>query len=431
MGLPTEKRVVQYRERLHGYWEIAKEGISDMVRFRLTHQSVNTALFLLIATLPFVNRVSKLMGVVYLILFVRMALRERDFSLPKTHRWFLGSLGAVITIGFLTNSVDIVIGLKKVMYLTIFIALYYATLYFLQKNVITLKMIVISVVVSMGIYMVDGYMQFLFGYDLLFHNAFAGVNGVSGNRNIFALALFFLMATLTYLMIEEKKGYSAFLLTGSVGLILLTLCRQMWLASLLFFFIIVFYRFESLKRFSRKKLFVWGALFSVFIWFLWSLPEVQQRVLQLESGYASGRLELWKDLLNHASESLFFGHGFQSPLSIGGEKTIYIYAHNLTLDFLYDFGIAGMLLYALFVIYFLGMLLRCQDQQRKPYLLAMFVTLFFVQQQLGGSMLIHKFIGSSILIFLAVATYCCGAVVVAESRDLEEGSSEVVSGNDL
>ena len=419
MGLQTEKNIAYYKEKMYYYREIAQNGLRDMIRFRLTYQSISSALFLLIATLPFVNRVSKLMGVVYLILFVRMVLRDRDFSLPNGHKWFLWSLGAVITIGFLTNSVDIIIGLKKVMYLTIFIALYYATLYFLQKGVITLKMIILSVVVSMGVYMVDGYIQFLFGYDLLFHNAISagGVNGVSRNRNIFALAVFFFMAVLTYLMIEEKKRYSAFLLIGSTGLMLLTLCRQMWLASLLFFVIITLYRFKSLKRLSWKKLFVWGVLFSVFIWFLWSFPEVQQRLLSLESGYSSGRVELWREMLNHVSESLFFGHGFQSPLSIGGEKTIYIYAHNLTLDFLYDFGIAGILLYGLFVIYFLSMLFRCQDRQRKPYLLAMFVALLFVQQQLGGSMLIHKFIGPSILMFLAVVTYCCGSVAVVKRRE--------------
>jgi len=397
------------------YLEQAKHYITEVLQFRLSPESVNTIFFLMIATLPFVNRISKLVVVLYLLLFIRMVYRFKDFSFPRTHVWFLAALVVVVTIGIVAN--DIVLeGAKRVMYLMLFICLYYATIYFLQKSIISVKTIVFAIVVSMTIYMIDAYIQFLFGYDLLFHNAISqgGVNGVSKNRNLFALALFFYIAVLTYITIEHRKKYSMLLLVGGIGLIVLTLSRQIWLASVLFFLLVFFYRFKYIVTLEWKKVIVWGVLLSVFAWLLWSLPEVHQRIILMEQGYSSGRLDLWKVLLSHVSESPIWGHGLRSPLNISGTEKVYDYAHNLSIGILFNLGILGILLYIVFIVYFLSILLKCKNKQYQPYFIGMFIALIFVQQQLGGSMLIHKFIGPSIMIFLAIVTSQCANISVVK-----------------
>jgi len=426
MGLQSGKRIERYKILLQDYWKIIKEALVDSIHFKLTYKSINAVLFLLVVTLPFVNRVSKLMGIVYLILFVRMALRDSDFSLPKTHQLFLGSLGVVIAVGLWFNSVDMVIGFRKVMYLAIFISLYYATLYFLTKRIISLKMIGVSIVIAMTIYMIDGYVQFFYGYDFLFHNIIqqGGVNGVSRNRNVFAFALLFYIAVLTYITIEHRKKYSMILLVAAIGLIVLTLSRQIWLASALFFLVIFIYRFKQLKVLQWNKVIIWGLLLFVLAWLFWHIPEVHQRIILMEQGYSSGRLELWKLLLSHISESPIWGHGFQSPLNVSGAEKEYDYAHNLTIGILFNLGILGIILYMIFIIYFLSILLKCKNKQYQPYFVALFIALIFVQQQLGGSMLIHKFIGPAIMLFLAMITSCCSHIsivkaVVNKSSDTE------------
>ena len=365
------------------------------------------------------------MAILYLIFFVRMIFRDKDFSLPYMHKWFLGILGIVIAISAWAN-VNGVEGIKRAFYLFLFICLYYATTYFLQKKIITIRTIATAVVITMTIYMIDGYIQFISGYDLLFHNTISqgGVNGVSKNRNLFAFALLFYIVVLTYITIEHRKKYSMILLVAAIGLIVLTLSRQIWLASALFFLVIYIYRFKQLKVLQWNKVIIWGLLLFVLAWLFWHIPEVHQRIILMEQGYSSGRLELWKLLLSHISESPIWGHGFQSPLNVSGAEKEYDYAHNLTIGILFNLGILGIILYMIFIIYFLSILLKCKNKQYQPYFVAMFIALIFIQQQLGGSMLIHKFIGPAIMLFLAMITSCCSHIsivkaVVNKSSDTE------------
>jgi hypothetical protein len=370
----------------------------------MTLEAVGASFFLVIVTLPMVNKVSKAATLLYLLFFARMVYRQRDFFLPSVHKVFLIFLSVLIFISALFNTISLE-HFKRAMYLAIFILVYYATVYFLQKRMISIKVLVYSVFFAMTLYLLDGYMQFFNGTDMLLHEGLqnGGVCSISRNRNIFAFAMLFYIAVLTYLTIEKNKRYGI-LLFFAMGLMVLTLSRQIWIASLLFFVVIFWYRFKATPWWFW---FVGVGAVTLLVWLLWQIPEVHQRIMLIEHGYSSGRIDLWRHMLAQVTDSLLLGHSFRSPLIISGVNIHYVFAHNIEIGILYNLGVSGLAFYFVFLIYFLKILIKCKNEQYKPYFLALFLAIFMVQQQLGGSMLIHKFIGPAVFIFLAYVTAYC------------------------
>jgi O-antigen ligase len=373
----------------------------------LQNKTVNVLFFLMIATLPFVNKVSKFTVVLFLIIFFKFVYEYKDFILPRTHKIFLYTfLLLIILSNFLADKM--LYNLKKDFYLLTFILIYIAVNYFIEKKILKISTLIYAIVIPMTIYMIDGYYQYYTGFDLFFHHSLqlGGVGGVSNNRNIFALAVFFYFVTLFYLSVESKKKSSLvyFLLVLSFILIFLTLSRQIWISAFVFILIIALFKYRS---FSVKYIILIFLGISILFTILAFFPSVQQRFLDLEHMSSAARVEFWNLLIPHIFDKPWLGHSMQSPMNIENASTAFRYAHNLTLDVLYDFGLTGFILYLGFIGYFLKQLLTCNSQRLKPYLFAIFIVLIFIQQQVGGSMLIHKFIGPSIMIFLALITTSC------------------------
>ncbi|SFV69524.1 Oligosaccharide repeat unit polymerase Wzy [hydrothermal vent metagenome] len=390
--------------------------LNDIIYLRLTTRVINVFFSLMIITLPFVNKFSRVMVLFYLLLFFRMIYKNKDFIIPYMHKLFLFGLFTIIVLGDLSNGISLE-SLKRMLYLAIFISLYYATLYFVRKNILKIDTFVYAIVISMTVYMINGYIQFFSGYDLILHSTLQndGICSISKNRNIFGLAMFFYMALLSFLVFEKKMYWTILFLLFAIVAIILTLSRQIWITAILFFFVLIFYKHHMISmRFWMMGLV--GIIAIVFL-FLY-IPELHERVILLQNGYSSGRMELWKILISHIPEAPLLGHGFHSPLNITGTKIEYDYAHNLTIGILFNLGIFGFLFYLIFIGYFLKLLVQCQNIQIKPYLIALFIALFMVQQQLGGSMLIHKFIGPSMMIFLAwVTSYSSTETFIKKKRN--------------
>jgi len=388
--------------------------VDDIFHFRLTTRVVNVFFSLMIVTLPLVNKISKATAIFYLILFFRMIYNEKDFVMPYIHKLFLFGLFAIIVMGDFLNGISLE-SIKRALYLAIFISLYYATIYFIRKKILKFDTLVYTIVISMTIYMINGYIQFISGYDFILHVApqSGGICSVSRNRNIFGLAMLFYIAVLSFLALEKKNYYAILLLPALLAMVL-TLSRQIWLATALFLFIVILYK----HRMISFKFWAIGLITAVIVGFIvLQIPEACERLTQLEHGYSSGRIELWKLLLSSVQEAPMFGHGFQSPLNTSRTIIEYNYAHNLTVGILFNLGVFGFIFYIIFIGYFLRLLTGCKNMQAKPYLLALFLALFLVQQQLGGSMLVHKFIGPSIMIFLALVTSYCSAETFLNKKE--------------
>ncbi|WP_295418440.1 O-antigen ligase [Sulfurovum sp.] len=386
----------------------------------LKPKTVNVLFMLLIASLPFVNKFSKLIAVLFLIVFFKFIYENRDFILPSMHKLFVYSFFALIALSNILAG-TMLQNLKQDFYLAIFILIYYATNYFIQKKILTLSTIVYAILISMTIYMLDGYYQYFVGYDLFFQHPFnsaIGITGISQNRNLFAFASLFYFVVLLFLALEkkEKSFWVYILLLSSAILILLTFCRQIWLSMIAITVIVGLFKYHS---FSLKYFLAAILSIVVMVLILFNVPELHHRLVALEEMHSSGRIEYWKLLIPHISEAPIFGHGLQSPIrDIALNGKYFDYAHNLTLGILYSLGIAGFVFYIVFIYYFLRILIQCKNKILKPYFFATFIALMFIQQQVGGSMLIHKFIGPSIMIFLALVTSYCSSETFVKKGNL-------------
>ena len=94
------------------------QSFSDIVHFRMTLEAVGASFFLVIVTLPMVNKVSKAATLLYLLFFARMVYRQRDFFLPSVHKVFLIFLSVLIFISALFNTISLE-HFKRAMYLAV------------------------------------------------------------------------------------------------------------------------------------------------------------------------------------------------------------------------------------------------------------------------------------------------------------------------
>ena len=85
----------------------------------------------------------------------------------------------------------------------------------------------------------------------------------------------------------------------------------------------------------------------------WSL-RIIDRLMKLKEDGGSGRISIWRDIIDHfeVSDSIsrWFGHGYQSvyyQLVPYGKHRL---AHNSYLEFLYDYGYIGLIIFLCFFI---------------------------------------------------------------------------------
>ena len=92
---------------------------------------------------------------------------------------------------------------------------------------------------------------------------------------------------------------------------------------------------------NRKAAVVLGAIFFLGIVILSFVPEV---ITQRGFSY---RTEIWASALRQIKEMVWFGHGHGTPLSIQLDSFPYPFSepHNLSLQVLYDGGVAGLVLW--------------------------------------------------------------------------------------
>jgi len=387
-----------------------KNNINKYISFLKTKfvepKFIQILFFLMLATLPFVNKISKLFIVLFLISFVVYIYKHKDFHIPKTYKYFFISFFILLLGGNIINS-NIVNSLHQYLYLIIFFMVFFSVVYFFQQNILTPKLLLYSLSIPISLYILDGIIQYFIGYDILFHNYLqnGGISSVSKNRNIFGLVVYFFLVAMLYLIIEVKKyktiAWIFFILSSIV--IFLTLSRQIWISMFVFYFIlfISYYKIINYKYFMIAILFILSII-TMFIW----IPSLHHRLIDLETLYSSGRFSLWLSIIEQIKQSPILGYSLHSPILLEGHIP-YLYSHNLTLDILYYFGIFGFIFFISFILYMFRVLYSCKNKILKPYLVALFISLIFVQQQLGASMLIHKFVGPAMMILFAFIVSQC------------------------
>lgn len=286
-----------------------------------------------------------------------------------------------------------------------------ATNYFLKRNMITLKFLYSSFLGVALLLLVDGYWQYFFGTDFLLDRTLGNkyyVISAMEHWNSFGLLMFFAYILVVYFLFEESSKPIYKILTivslfAILGMILLSGSRSIWLATIGFSIIILYYKRQEL---SWK---IWGPLIGIgvggVLGISYFIPSVWARVLMILQGNSSGRGSIWLYFLEKIPENWFFGHGLTSPHYIESLKCSFLYPHNLTIEIVYSFGVVG---FGLVVFWFYKTLLafrNVSDTHIRPYLIASFLALFLLQQQFETSIFIHKVAGPFLFLYLGVVYF--------------------------
>ncbi len=185
-------------------------------------------------------------------------------------------------------------------------------------------------------------------------------------------------------------------------LILLSGSRSTWLSVVVFWTILLGLQYKELN------LKIWIptlVVLSVVIFLIvYHTPTIHQRVVSMLQGNSSGRDLLWGYFIAKIPDNFFWGHGLASPYYLGFNEGKFLYPHNLTIEILYSFGFIGFV-GALWIAWRILRAIYTGNQALKPYLLASFITLFGVQQQLETSILIHKVAGPMLFFYLGLLQF--------------------------
>ena len=285
---------------------------------------------------------------------------------------------SILGLDVLGNLID----LLKFFYryvMILFILLYFYHYHFFDKHFIVLCLLSI-----LTLYALDGLYQYVTHYDLFFHKSLngQGLTGPTFNRNIFGLLMFIYCSLLLFLLLryEQKKHSYLFYIFFTLGLFMLSLSlsRASWTAFATFTILYILINAKNILISKKNLLLVLCMTVTIFILFHFN-QTLLNRFQTLIQGSDSGRIIVWKYTLDLISNSLWFGYGVDSSLTLF--TTAVKRVHNMPLEIALYFGIFGVISYSLFfgiiykIIYF-----------TKQYYYAFFLTAYLVLLQFDGSL---------------------------------------------
>ncbi len=233
------------------------------------------------------------------------------------------------------------------------------------------------------------------------------------NLFIFYNTIFFTYFLANLKSFKHKVGLALCLATN-----LLTFSRGGILAMLL-----VFLLFFFMNNPIRQMKIALGVLVSVFALGYVTIFQMkfdvlaifEKRIEDFSRDGGSGRFELWGRAWDYFVSNPFLGIGaFNFP-----QYNNYLYgkelqAHNMFLDILAESGIAGLLLYFLFIVLVLARLWKSRAYKTQPYL---FLTFFaFIFQMLSLSLIINE----AFFMYLAILSTWLSREEAAEEQSAME-----------
>ena len=165
------------------------------------------------------------------------------------------------------------------------------------------------------------------------------------------------------------------------------------------------------KQYVSPKKWLWSfiLLLLAFIVFSASLiyaisyfeSEILDRIARSRDDQGSGRLEIWKMVIDDISRSdtfsLVCGHGYLSVCNLTNNEGLP--AHNDFLEVLYDFGLTGIVLYGIAWLSLVGKTLRMlREKSELAPVMALMVSVFFILSMI--SIVIYYFQITYILLFI-------------------------------
>ncbi|MEI8598488.1 O-antigen ligase family protein [Vibrio sp. M60_M31a] len=141
-----------------------------------------------------------------------------------------------------------------------------------------------------------------------------------------------------------------------------------YLLGLMLAFVIIYKHHKlELKRLVNLSLFIIFSIiistpFNIYSWNgLNRLLDTKQYYSQDINTISTNRIELWSLSWDFIKEKPLFGYGAES--FILNSETIFRHPHNFIVQWLFDFGVIGTLLFLLFISYIL--LIGCENTERE------------------------------------------------------------------
>ena len=191
------------------------------------------------------------------IIFLYYLFRFKDFKfLDNIYFKYLITFCLIITIRslFLDQANHLTVSLKSSGLYFRFIILIFATSYFLEKNVDLMKKFTLIFLLTLGILILDAYIQFIFGKNLLGFEITNNnkLNGMFDDRGVLGSYILRLLPLTLAVIINQyglkDNGYIlTFILAISIILIFLSGSRSSFLLSVLFLVLIIFL-FKELRK---------------------------------------------------------------------------------------------------------------------------------------------------------------------------------------
>jgi O-antigen ligase len=218
---------------------------------------------------------------------------------------------------------------------------------------------------------------------LVFRGSFVDLRlsfiGLSSSADANTLSVWLLAPTyfsLEFIMTSKNKHKIFYLISTLLfGFIIVLSASRSGLIGYIFVILSFFTRYIIISRSAHKLIFsILIFLLIIFMGYIFSPEYFVERVFN--SGWSSfgGRLPIWKSMLDTIYSNplkIFFGFGFNSSIYY----TYHGYVpHNLFLNILFEEGIIGLSLYALFVFSMLQNMLKNNSGEIIP----LFITLLIV-----------------------------------------------------
>lgn len=375
--------------------------------------SATKAGFLLLLLLVPLSKFPSYLIIVLLSSFLLiLSLKKDNIHFYSDNKNLLFYLAAIFFIGIISQlyNQSLIEHLKFQVRWAFFLLLFISTLYSLQAKRISIKSLSVLFLISSLIFIIDGYYQHITGYDAFLNRPYnthaKAVTSAFEHWNTFSLVLGLTYMLIIYLLLETKQSkINKALLIGffiiNLHMLYLSTSRQMWLTLTAFSFLLIIFKVVKIKPLWLLLAFILGASI-----FYIGISTLDLEANQAAINYSSGRLAIWQTICNFIAQSPFIGHSLYMPIQVQISIVDEVdFAHNLVLDTLFYYGIAGLIFLLAFLYFTLKRISLNTDSKLQPYLLASFISLFFVQQQLGPSILIHKVYGPFLMVYLAIVFY--------------------------
>ncbi len=385
---------------------------------------VQLLVVLFIFSVPFKDTIFETTTILLNVIFLYILLKRRELRFFVFDRALLLSL-VLICLSMTSSNILGIGGIPgweaQIEFFLRFMVLFYALVYFLEKKFFTLRFLIITIIICLGIHVLDGIYQYIFGIDFIKYRQLCPEKGrlTAGlaSPNWFSLFLMVYIQVLVFLITFRERlklnqrSLALVILFLAVGTfdIIYTGSRAAWVGltvSLVFFACLNRYRV-----FTKKNTILFSVVLSIGILMCAMDGDVCHRFELLVSRDSSFiRTITWKFVLEKILKRPVFGYGIDSYRILAeGRPDIANAVHSVFLEIQLYLGIVGSLSFA---FYFYVIIERLKRLYRESEVFSVYLAVFLGLAVIG--LFDHSLLRSKL--YLSIWTVFC-AVVFAEEGE--------------